>query len=455
MVRFWLNCLVVVLLAILVARGNAFAQEKRIALLIGNEDYPRAVGKLTHPHEDVDAIASALRTTGFDVRTLRDAEKGEIEQAASTFVADLARAGSDAVAFFYYSGHGGSQEVVGRRRNYIIPVGAPITTTAELPLRGVALDSIIDSIAAANVRAAFIVSDACRNTLPIGSSKGGAPADRGFEVERRRAGLFIASATAEGETAPDDGAFAQALAKQLTRPGQFAPRAFSLAFREVSQKRTGYRLPSATDALLDDFCFNGCPGSTPASSGGFEAEIAAWVNAKDCDGYAAYLNTYPNGRFAQQARALWQSSCAQPAPPRPVASTFGSWTPDRVRSERARWQESSGTRTGYYMVSKLDGVGGGATSQSFAAGSILKVTKFQDQNNSINVEIVFARTTIAFSSYSSWAVAGHHLTYLGTSFDSDWLDLSDAIYATASAPDRDPERFSHICRYGGSSCVKF
>ena len=49
----------------------AAAEEVRVALLIGNEDYPAEVGVLQNPHEDVDRVRDALRQAGFtDIEVL-------------------------------------------------------------------------------------------------------------------------------------------------------------------------------------------------------------------------------------------------------------------------------------------------------------------------------------------------------------------------------------------------
>jgi len=53
-------------MALLLAHSAALA-EKRIALLIGNQDYDASVGKLKNPHNDIAVVGEAL--TGQVVRT--------------------------------------------------------------------------------------------------------------------------------------------------------------------------------------------------------------------------------------------------------------------------------------------------------------------------------------------------------------------------------------------------
>ena len=165
-------------ICILFAVAAAFAAyaEERYALLIGNEDYPATVGPLSLPHEDVENIRSGLIQARFpagNIRILKDATQGEINLAVAQLATDLRTAGPEAIGFFYYSGHGGSAESAGQRANYLIPAKTPVTGAEQLPILGVPVNSIVDTLAATDAKAIFVVSDACRNTLPFTSSKGG------------------------------------------------------------------------------------------------------------------------------------------------------------------------------------------------------------------------------------------------------------------------------------------
>ena len=54
------------LLVCLLLVSHARADEKRIALLIGNQDYPAEVGALTNTHKDVRTMEEALAAVGFE-----------------------------------------------------------------------------------------------------------------------------------------------------------------------------------------------------------------------------------------------------------------------------------------------------------------------------------------------------------------------------------------------------
>lgn len=290
-----------------VVAGLAFtaSAETRYALLIGNEDYPPTVGQLTLPHEDVENMRVGLIQAGFpaeNIKVLSDATQTDINLAVAQLSSDLRAAGEDSIGFFYYSGHGGSAESAGQRANYLIPAKSPITGAEQLPILGVPVNSIVDALAASDAKAIFIVSDACRNTLPFTSSKGGS-ADKGMVRVPRKKGLYIAFATADGATTPDDGLFSRALSKRLPQRGLSADRAFTLALREVAAARPGNAMPFTADGLTEDICFAGCEAApTPATAG---SEDLAFLTAKRLNtvaGWLEFIKAWPESSFLSSAQ---------------------------------------------------------------------------------------------------------------------------------------------------------
>src|SRR5262245_52744285 len=95
------------------------AQEKRIALVIGNQDYKPAVGGLDNPHNDISIVGNALTQVGFNLLAPRkDATREEMLIAVHQLAEELRKAGRGAISFLYYSGHGvavGRENVLLRR----------------------------------------------------------------------------------------------------------------------------------------------------------------------------------------------------------------------------------------------------------------------------------------------------------------------------------------------------
>src|SRR5687768_316458 len=75
---------------------------KLVALVIGNADYVFA-GSLKNPANDASDVAHKLSSCGFDTITEVNASYRDMDQALSTFHANLR--GKD-VGLFFFAGHG-------------------------------------------------------------------------------------------------------------------------------------------------------------------------------------------------------------------------------------------------------------------------------------------------------------------------------------------------------------
>ncbi|MFN6952981.1 MAG: SUMF1/EgtB/PvdO family nonheme iron enzyme [Albidovulum sp.] len=246
--------LMLAMLAWLAITASAQAQgADRIALVVANEAYSGALTRLNRPHEDAVQIGGALQTAGFDVTSRHDQSRDGLLREVRALADRLRNAGPEAVGFFYYSGHGASARVGDRRRNYMIPVGTGIETPEDLVVEGVPLDDIIAILQRSNAKAIFIVFDACRSELPW--SRGGTDPDKAFNAVSAGPDMFIAYSTAEGMSAPDDGAFAAALALQLVEPGLTHLEAFDAASRSVGRTRGVDRRPWYSNQIDEDVFF--------------------------------------------------------------------------------------------------------------------------------------------------------------------------------------------------------
>ncbi len=274
--------LVIVAWAVAQGDGASAQSEPRLALLIGNQEYPSNPGRLQRPHGDVRDLQRALEAADFTVTRVLDADADRIESAVVAFAGALEAAGPTAVGFFYYAGHGAVAVSEARRRNFMLPARTSIASAQEVALRGVRLDRVVDALENAGAGALFVVYDACRNSFSRGV--------RGFEVVPERPGLLIALSTMADATTPDDGAYAIALAEEIARPGQPAELAFINATQAVAQNRPRDQLPVLRPALVEPFCFRGCdappppPGCDPFLAA--RIETASWGDEAFLDGVA-------------------------------------------------------------------------------------------------------------------------------------------------------------------------
>ena len=99
--------------------------EQRVALVIGNKDYPFA-GILNNPVNDATGIAKVLSGVGFKVTLKTNQNQKEMIEAIQSFGVAIKNGG---VGLFYFSGHGAQVQ----SENYLIPVGANLKQMSEVP----------------------------------------------------------------------------------------------------------------------------------------------------------------------------------------------------------------------------------------------------------------------------------------------------------------------------------
>jgi uncharacterized caspase-like protein len=77
------------------------------------------LGALANPLNDTRIVGEALKSIGFEVlKPVQNARRADMLIAIHAFAEKLRSAGSDAVGFLYYSGHG----IASAGENYLIPV---------------------------------------------------------------------------------------------------------------------------------------------------------------------------------------------------------------------------------------------------------------------------------------------------------------------------------------------
>ena len=108
----WAARFLIVLLTISALPHPGFG-ERRVALVIGNSNYPEA--PLSNPKNDATDVAGALKRLNFDVTKGLDLTITEFDSTLDGFMA----AATDAdVALFFFSGHGVQID----KRGYLAPV---------------------------------------------------------------------------------------------------------------------------------------------------------------------------------------------------------------------------------------------------------------------------------------------------------------------------------------------
>src|SRR6476661_6169434 len=257
-----LACSVAAWLATLAAPAQA---EKRVALVVGNNDY-RNVPKLQKAVNDARTMGDTLKQLGFSVMVAENQNRQAFSESLLAF--DKAVGPGD-TAFFFYAGHG--FEIAGQ--NFLLPTDVPAATEGQEELvrdASVLADRIIERLQNKKARTAILVFDACRNnpfersgTRAVAGGGGLAP------MTQLPEGVFSIFSAGPRQTALDrlsnddanpNSVFTRTFAKQLTQPGANLVQVAQRTRRLVSEMADtiGHRqIPAYTDQMVDNVFLNG------------------------------------------------------------------------------------------------------------------------------------------------------------------------------------------------------
>ena len=274
--RRWLSgvlALTGVAVALAAFAAPAYA-EKRVALVVGNNDY-RNVPKLLKAVNDARTMGDTLKQLGFTVMVAENQNRQAFSQTLLAF--DKAVDAGD-TAFFFFAGHG--FEIAGQ--NFLLPTDVPAATEGQEELvrdASVLADRIIERLQNRKVRTAILVFDACRNN-PFERAGTRAVAGRGglAPMTQLPEGVFSIFSAGPRQTALDrlsnddanpNSVFTRTFAKELTQPGanlvQVAQRTRRLV-SELAETVRHKQIPVYFDQMVDDVFLNGLAKVQPEAA---------------------------------------------------------------------------------------------------------------------------------------------------------------------------------------------
>src|SRR5436305_14673710 len=239
--------------------------EKRVALVIGNNDY-KNVPKLQKAVNDARTMGDTLKQLGFTVMVAENQSRQAFSQSLLAF--DKAVEKGD-TAFFFYAGHG--FEIAGQ--NFLLPTDVPAATEGQEELvrdASILADRVIERLQNKGVRTAILVFDACRNnpfersgTRAVAGGGGLAP------MTQLPEGVFSIFSAGPRQTALDrlsnnddnpNSVFTRTFARELTQPGvnlvQVAQRTRRLV-SELAETVKHKQIPVYFDQMVDDVFLSG------------------------------------------------------------------------------------------------------------------------------------------------------------------------------------------------------
>lgn len=311
---------------LLSATGALAYGERKVALVVGNGAYQHA-SPLANPANDAQAMANKLEALGFETYAGFDLTKFEMERLLRDFT--LASRESD-VNLFFYAGHGMSVNGV----NYLVPVDAVFADETALDFEAIAVDFVTRQMSLSDA-VSLVFLDACRDnplsaslSRSMGSTRSAAVSNglAEMKIANTGRGMAIAFATSPGEVALDgDGVnspFTSALLRHLDAENTDIAEVFTRVTGDVYQATEMQQRPWLNVSLTGPVMLNpvtrmeptapeavapAAPAAAVAVPGGqgLEAQQLLFELARETgsiDDYRAYLESFPQGLFANNAR---------------------------------------------------------------------------------------------------------------------------------------------------------
>jgi formylglycine-generating enzyme required for sulfatase activity len=243
----------------LLAQAPGPANSKRLALVIGNANYPDASSPVTTAVKDARSLAEELRSNDFDVDERENANRETMRRAIDAFLAKI-QPGS--AALLYFSGFG----IQSARQSYLIPVDAQIWSEPEVKRDGFGVDDILSQMGQRGARVKIAIVDASRRN----------PYERRFRAfsaglatidppDGTLAIFAAAPGKVSSDATSDTSLFMQELLKEIRTPGNTAEDAFNHARLGVSRASNREQIPWFVSSLSEDFSF-AKGGGTPSAN---------------------------------------------------------------------------------------------------------------------------------------------------------------------------------------------
>jgi uncharacterized caspase-like protein len=307
-----------ILACFIVFAGPAHAQERRVALVIGVSSYEHAPA-LANPLNDAVDVAAALEGVGFEVVDAFDPDYAQLQTALRNFGRKLAGA---QVGLVYFAGHG--VQIDGR--NYMLPRDAKLDDDGAIGSEAIDVAQALN-ILSQQPRVSLVILDACRDNPLAASLARRAGVARSLAVSQGLAQItatspetLVAYSTQPGSIAIDgrgrNSPFTTALLRHIATPGLDVQELMRRVRASVMQSTNGVQVPWDNSSLTKSFAFApGQAGRAPPSAETWtppqrdptprQIDVALWNDVKDRSAgeIQTYLNRFPNGIFAETARA--------------------------------------------------------------------------------------------------------------------------------------------------------
>ena len=309
---------------------------KRLALVIGNDNYV-TVTKLKKAGNDATSMAAELRNAGFEVTLHKDLTYRGMVKAVDAFT--VAITGGDEVIVFF-AGHG----LQLKSGNYLLPIDIEPNSTSEVEKTAYSLDELKDKLSDAKPSFSLVIADACR--APLENKSRSISTSRGLSPVEPAKGQMVVYSASRGQEALDrlsnadtnpNSVFTREFIIRMKQPGvriEDIVREVQDAVELLAKTIKHEQRPAMYNESRGNFYFYGAkagqqnavapppapppapaPAPAPAPVPAVPAvttitpeqrEDSYWSDTKTIgnkEAFEAYINAYPNGRYANLAKA--------------------------------------------------------------------------------------------------------------------------------------------------------
>jgi formylglycine-generating enzyme required for sulfatase activity len=288
-------------------------QAKRVALVMGNDNYT-SVSKLQKAGNDATAMARELKNAGFTVQLHKDLNYRGMVRAVEAFTNNIT--GGDEVVVFF-AGHG----VQIRNGSYLLPTDIEANSESEVEKTAYELLALTDKISEAKPAFSLVMVDACRDN-PLKSKGRNIGNARGLSAIEPPKGQMVVYSASRGQQALDrlsdkdpnpNGVFTREFITQMQKPGvriEDIMRSVQDSVETLAKSVSHEQRPAVYNEARGNFYFFGpttvqvAPAQQKPDANALE--LALWDGVKNATTIAevqAYLNRFPQGFFAELARA--------------------------------------------------------------------------------------------------------------------------------------------------------
>src|SRR5262245_26359347 len=230
---------------------SALSQQRtaRVALVIGNANYPDASTPLSTTIRDARTVGDELRRSDFEVDLKENLGKEDMQRAIEAFTGKIR---SGMAALFYFSGYG----VQVGRQTYLMPVNVQVWTEADVRRDGISVEGLLAEMHRKGAKVKIVILDAARRN----------PFERRFRaVASGLAALDAPEGTlamysaAPGKVLNDgtgaNSLFVSELMKEIRSPNLTAEEVFNRTRIGVSRASNNEQIPWVASSLIEDFYF--------------------------------------------------------------------------------------------------------------------------------------------------------------------------------------------------------